>query len=80
MQVQFLGQADPLEKKMATYSSILTWEIPWVEKYGGLVPGVAKELDMNYWLKNNKGKSSFKKGCVESKDVMQESIGSGKGI
>ena len=27
-QVQFLGQEDPLEKEMATYSSILAWEIP----------------------------------------------------
>ena len=46
MQVWFLGQADPLEKKMATHSSILAWEIPWVEEPGGLVAGVAKELDM----------------------------------
>ena len=28
-QVQFLGQEDPLEKEMATHSSILAWEIPW---------------------------------------------------
>ena len=28
MQVQSLGQEDPLEKERATYSSILTWEIP----------------------------------------------------
>jgi len=41
-----LGQAGPLEKKMATHSSILAWEIPWLEESGGLVPGVAKELDM----------------------------------
>ena len=31
-----LGQEDPLEKKMATHSSILAWEIPWTEKPGGL--------------------------------------------
>ena len=30
-QVQSLGQADPLEKGMATHSSILTWRIPWAE-------------------------------------------------
>ena len=36
MQVQSLGQADPLEKKMATHSSILAWEIPWTEEPGGL--------------------------------------------
>ena len=36
MQVQSLGQEDPLEKKMATHSSILAWEIPWTEEPGGL--------------------------------------------
>ena len=30
-QVQSLGPEGPLDKKMATYSSILTWEIPWTE-------------------------------------------------
>ena len=34
--VQFLGQEDPLEKEMATRSSILAWEIPWTEEPGGL--------------------------------------------
>ena len=29
--VRFLGQEDPLEKEMATHSSILTWRIPWTE-------------------------------------------------
>ena len=36
MQVQSLGQEDPLEKEMATHSSILAWEIPWTEETGGL--------------------------------------------
>ena len=35
--VQFLGQEDPLEKEMATHSSILAWGIPWTEEPGGLV-------------------------------------------
>ena len=35
-QVQSLGQEDPLEKEMATYSSILAWRIPWTEELGGL--------------------------------------------
>ena len=35
-QVQSLGQEDPLEKEMTTYSSNLAWEIPWTEKLGGL--------------------------------------------
>ena len=34
--VQFLGQEDPLEKKMATHSSILAWKTPWAEEPGGL--------------------------------------------
>ena len=35
-QVQSLGQEDPLEKKMATHSSVLAWEIPWTEEPGRL--------------------------------------------
>ena len=35
-QVQSLGQEVPLEKEMATHSSILAWEIPWTEEPGGL--------------------------------------------
>ena len=34
--VQSLGQEDPLEKGMATYSRLLAWRIPWTEKPGGL--------------------------------------------
>ena len=30
-----LSQEDPLEKGMATHSSILAWKIPWIEKPGG---------------------------------------------
>ena len=36
MQVQSLSWEDPLEKEMATHSSILVWEIPWTEQPGGL--------------------------------------------
>ena len=35
MWVRSLGQEDPLEKEMATYSSILAWESPWTEEPGG---------------------------------------------
>ena len=35
-QVQSLGWEDPLEKEMATHSSILAWEISWIEEPGGL--------------------------------------------
>ena len=34
--VQFLGWEDPLEKEIATCSSILAWRIPWTEEPGGL--------------------------------------------
>ena len=34
--VRFLHWEDPLEKEMATHSSILAWRIPWTEKPGGL--------------------------------------------
>ena len=34
--VRSLGQADPLEKEMATHSSSLAWKIPWMEEPGGL--------------------------------------------
>ena len=40
--VQSLGQEDPLEKGMATHSSILAWEIPWTEEPGGLQFMVSK--------------------------------------
>ena len=45
-QVQFLGQEDPLEKEMATYSSILAWEIPQTGDPDGLQSMGSQELDM----------------------------------
>ena len=36
IQVQSLGQEDPLEKEMATHSSTLAWRIPWTEEHGKL--------------------------------------------
>ena len=35
-QVQFHGREDPLEKGLATHSSILAWEIPWIKEPGGI--------------------------------------------
>ena len=45
-QVQSLGWEDPLEKEMATHSSIFAWGIPWTEKPGGLQSLGLQELDM----------------------------------
>jgi len=36
IKVRFLDRKDPLEKNMATHSSILTWRIPWTEEPAGL--------------------------------------------
>ena len=36
MWVRFLGGEDPLEKEVATHSSVLAWSIPWTEEPGGL--------------------------------------------
>ena len=44
-QVQSLDQEDPLEKGMATHSSILAWRIPWTEEPGGYSPWGHKESD-----------------------------------
>ena len=46
-----LGWEDPLEKRMATHSSILDWRIPWTEKPGRLhSPWGRKELNTNEGL------------------------------
>ena len=44
--VRSLGPEDPLEKEMATHSSILAWKIPWMEETGRLHPLGGKELDL----------------------------------
>ena len=44
-QVQSLGEEDPLEKGMATCSSILAWRIPWTEEPGTLQSMGSQESD-----------------------------------
>ena len=51
-QVRSLGWEDPLEKEMATHTSVLAWEIPWTE--ASTVLGVAKGSDTIQQLNNNK--------------------------
>ena len=48
--VQSLGREDPLEKGMATHSSILAWRIPWMEEPGGLQYWGCKESNMTQRL------------------------------
>ena len=43
--VRYLGWEDPLEKEMATHSSILAWKIPWTEEPVGYSPWGRKESD-----------------------------------
>ena len=51
MGVRFLGQEDPLEKGMASHSSILAWRFPWTEEPSGLYSLWGhKESDMTEWL------------------------------
>ena len=52
--IQSLGGEDPLEKEMATYSSILTWRIPWIEE-----PGVLQSMELQKLLGIN---SEFNSG------------------
>ena len=47
-QVQFLGGKDPLEKEMATHSSIPAWRIPWTEGPGRLESMGSQELDTTW--------------------------------
>ena len=55
--IGFLDPEDPLEKEMATHSSILAWEIPWTEEPGrlqsmGLPQSQTRESDMTWQLSN----------------------------
>ena len=43
--VQSLGQEDPLEKGIATHSSILAWRIPWTEESGGVLGLTKRQVD-----------------------------------
>ena len=45
-QVQSLGWEDPLEKELATHSSIFAWEIPWRRSLAGYSPWGCEESDM----------------------------------
>ena len=52
MQVQGLGQEDPLEKEMTTHSSIPAWEIPRTEEPGGLPSMWSQKSQTRTWLSN----------------------------
>ena len=43
MQVQSLGREDPLEKEMASHSSVLAWRIPWTEEEPGVIQSMGSQ-------------------------------------
>ena len=47
VRVQSLGREDPLDKEMATHSSMFAWEIPWTEEPAGLQSMSSKESEMS---------------------------------
>ena len=53
MQVWSLGQEEPLEKEMASHSSVLAWEIPWTEEPGGLQSTGSKTVWHNWVTKQH---------------------------
>ena len=48
----FLGLEDPLEKRMATHSSILAWRIPWTEQPGGIQSIWSQRIRHNWATKH----------------------------
>ena len=53
--VRSLDWEDPLEKEMATHSSILAWKISWMEEPGGLQFTGCKDSDMNEAMEHSTG-------------------------
>ena len=60
IRIQPLGQEDPLEKEMATHSSMLTWEIPWTEEPGRLLSMVESyRVGLGRATNTHKGNQKF---------------------
>ena len=55
MLVWSLGLEDPLEEEMATHSSILAWEIPWIEEPGGLQSLGSQKVGQDWVTKQQEG-------------------------
>ena len=59
MQVRSLHRDDPLEKEMATHSSILAWEIPWTEEPGGLPSMGSQRVGHNLMTRQHQDQSEL---------------------
>ena len=57
-QIWFLGQEDPMKKRMVTHSSVPAWRIPWTEEPGRLQSMGCKELHTTEWFSQHR---KFKK-------------------
>ena len=68
-QVQSLGQEDPLEKGMATHSSILAWRIPWTEDLGRLQSMGSQRVRQDWVTNTNVFKWEFKSCITSLKDL-----------
>ena len=55
----FLGRKDPLEKEMATHSSILAWGIPWTEEPGRLQSMGSQIIGHDYMTEHTHSHNSF---------------------
>ena len=58
--VQSVGWEGPLEKEMATHSSILAWKTPWIEEPGGLQPMSSQRIGHNSVTNTTRGIMSRK--------------------
>ena len=67
--VRSLGQEYPVEKEMATHSSILAWRIPWTEELGGLQSMSRKKSDMTEWLHFHFGNAAIINYLMEAKII-----------
>ena len=71
--VPFLGQEDPLEKEMATGSSILSWEIPWTKEPSGL-PSMGSQRVRHNVMTKQKQHTSAGNHCVISQNSKLQKI------
>ena len=67
--VEFLGWEDPLEKEMATHSSILAWRIPWTEEPGGLQSMGSQKSDMTQQLNHHQHIQQMLHKCQSSSAI-----------
>ena len=61
-----MDQEDPLEKEIATHSSILAWEIPWTEEPGGSQSMELQESDTTEREHEERQASLVKQTCLTS--------------